>query len=88
MQTQKHNLKINQIITKKKEKKKKKKKKKKKRKRKKPSNPSGLRWGRRRAAAEQKARLGIMNTDSTPAYVLQSMVEQAIACSFSVSYHY
>ena len=29
-----------------------------------------------------------MNTDSTPAYVLQSMVEQAIACSFSVSYHY
>ena len=86
MQTQKHNLKINQIITKKK--KEEEEEEEEEEKRQKPSNPSGLRWGRRRAAAEQKARLGIMNTDSTPAYVLQSMVEQAIACSLSVSYHY
>ena len=43
IQTQKHNFKINQIINKKKQKKRKKKKDR----RQKPSDPFGLRWGRR-----------------------------------------
>ena len=47
IQTQKHNFKINQIITIKAKKKKKKKKEKTKDRRQKPSDPSGLRWGRK-----------------------------------------
>ena len=47
IQTQKHNSKINQIITIKAKKKKKKKKKKTKDRRQKPSDPSGLHWRRR-----------------------------------------
>ena len=45
--------------------------KKKKKKRHKPSNPSGLHWGGRRAAAEQKAWLGTLNADSLPTCFLQ-----------------
>ena len=76
IQTQKHNLKINQIMTIKAKRKK----------RHKPSNPSGLRWGGRRAAVEWKAQLGTVNADSSPTCVLRSTVEQArsLACSFSL----
>ena len=79
IQTQKHNLKINQIMTIKAKRKK----------RHKPSNPSGLRWGGRRAAVEWKAQLGTVNADSSPTCVLRSTVEQArsLACSFSL-YHF
>ena len=80
IQTQKHNLKINQIITIKQKKKRKEKK------RHKPFDPFGLRWGGRQAAAERKARLGTVNADSPPACVLRSTVEQArsLTCSFSL----
>ena len=61
----------------------------KRKKRHKPSNPSGLRWGGRRAAVKRKAQLGTVNADSPPTCVLRSTVEQArsLACSFSL-YHF